>query len=190
MESTGVSNKIQASEATANLLIKAGKENWVTPREDMINAKGKGVLRTFWLKPKSSMTSSSTSTNSDAPSNSDGHVRRTVTSDRHDRAIDWVVELFKDYIKPILARHMACKHSGRGGKEPEAQGTMPIGTALIEVKDVIDLPSLDLKVLDHQDQMAKTIEFDARLSEQIRHFVTAIASLYLENPFHNFEHAW
>jgi class 3 adenylate cyclase len=42
MESNGVAGKIQVSQATADILIAAGKEHWVIKREDLIIAKGKG----------------------------------------------------------------------------------------------------------------------------------------------------
>lgn len=48
MESTGVKNMIQASEETADLLIEAGKQHWVQKREDIVHAKGKGTLSTYW----------------------------------------------------------------------------------------------------------------------------------------------
>ena len=44
MESTGVPNKIQASKKTADLLIQAGKESWVTRRAELVDAKGKGRM--------------------------------------------------------------------------------------------------------------------------------------------------
>lgn len=37
--------RIQVSEATAASLRTAGKEQWLIPREDAVQAKGKGVLR-------------------------------------------------------------------------------------------------------------------------------------------------
>ena len=49
MESTGVRHKIQISQETADLLIAAGKESWVRPRKDLVEAKGKGRLQTYWL---------------------------------------------------------------------------------------------------------------------------------------------
>lgn len=52
MEHTGQVGKIQASEETANVLMNAGKADWVRPREDKINPKGKGQMRTFWVEPK------------------------------------------------------------------------------------------------------------------------------------------
>lgn len=50
MESTGLRNRIQLSQATADLLIKAGKQSWITRRSDEVEAKGKGRMQTYWLK--------------------------------------------------------------------------------------------------------------------------------------------
>jgi class 3 adenylate cyclase len=41
MESTGERNRIQVSETTAQLLSAAGKENWISPRNELVAAKGK-----------------------------------------------------------------------------------------------------------------------------------------------------
>ena len=49
MESTGERGRIQVSESTATLLVHAGKSNWITPRPELVVAKGKGLLQTFWL---------------------------------------------------------------------------------------------------------------------------------------------
>lgn len=51
-ETTGSPNRIHLSKDTANLLIEAGKSNWVTPREEKVVAKGKGMfLETVSTKP-------------------------------------------------------------------------------------------------------------------------------------------
>ncbi|CAB9521724.1 Receptor-type guanylate cyclase gcy [Seminavis robusta] len=50
MESTGKPWKIQASEETAELLRLAGKDDWVRPREELVEAKGKGTLMTYWVE--------------------------------------------------------------------------------------------------------------------------------------------
>ncbi len=49
MESTGLPNMIQISSQTAKLLEKEGHKDWFTPREDLVHAKGKGELQTYWL---------------------------------------------------------------------------------------------------------------------------------------------
>lgn len=50
METTALPGTIQLSKATADLLITAGKQRWLTARADKIQAKGKGELQTFWLE--------------------------------------------------------------------------------------------------------------------------------------------
>ena len=34
---------------TAKLLTDSGKGHWISPRKDMVEAKGKGKLQTYWL---------------------------------------------------------------------------------------------------------------------------------------------
>jgi class 3 adenylate cyclase len=45
METTGAKGKIQIPEETAKLLIEAGREQWLTAREEKVKAKGKGMLQ-------------------------------------------------------------------------------------------------------------------------------------------------
>jgi hypothetical protein len=49
MESTGFPNRIQVSQSTAQLLLEAGKGNWFLPRGDLVHAKGKGSIQTYWV---------------------------------------------------------------------------------------------------------------------------------------------
>lgn len=49
MESNGVPMQIQISDATAALLREKNKGHWLTPRADMVVAKGKGEMQTYWL---------------------------------------------------------------------------------------------------------------------------------------------
>jgi hypothetical protein len=44
MESNGLPWKIQVSESTAKVLIQSGKKDWLQPREETIEAKGKANL--------------------------------------------------------------------------------------------------------------------------------------------------
>jgi len=50
MESTGEGGKIQASQATADLLVIAGRQTWLEPRKELVEAKGKGSMQTYWLR--------------------------------------------------------------------------------------------------------------------------------------------
>jgi hypothetical protein len=53
MENTGKNGNIQISPTTADLLEEAGKSAWSTPREDLITAKGKGHIQTYWVAAQS-----------------------------------------------------------------------------------------------------------------------------------------
>lgn len=66
MESTGVTNKIQVSQETADHLIASGHQQWLTPRVDKVVAKGKGVLQTYFVNISSKTISSSTSSQHDS----------------------------------------------------------------------------------------------------------------------------
>jgi class 3 adenylate cyclase len=50
MESTGMPGKIQCSQATADLLLLAGKSDWIKAREGLVQAKGKGEMQTYWIE--------------------------------------------------------------------------------------------------------------------------------------------
>jgi class 3 adenylate cyclase len=51
MESTGEGGKIQVSQATADLLLADGKGKWLEKRKDLVAAKGKGEMQTYWVEP-------------------------------------------------------------------------------------------------------------------------------------------
>ena len=49
METNSEPGKIHLSQATANELIGAGKEHWLSAREETISVKGKGFMQTYWV---------------------------------------------------------------------------------------------------------------------------------------------
>lgn len=112
MESTGAANKIQVSKTTANLLTAAGKDNWLTPRKDLVAAKGKGLLQTFWI-------SSGVQTNVISESHQNSSLE-TIDMGEEDeektpmdaeedallkqaRLIDWMVEMLLSRIKTLVS---------------------------------------------------------------------------------------
>jgi len=50
MESTGARHRIHISSDTADLLRTAGKASWIETRKEMVDIKGKGFQRTYWVK--------------------------------------------------------------------------------------------------------------------------------------------
>jgi hypothetical protein len=101
IESSGLPNRIQLSEETAALLVAAGKHHWVEPREEVVQAKGKGELRTFWLvMHKESDTLSTTSSDKLESTNKpskvaaiatvdDEELRLSLSRSRTERLVEW-----------------------------------------------------------------------------------------------------
>ena len=107
MESTCLPDKIQISSATADLLIEAGKSNWISPRDDVVEAKGKGSVRTFWLNQaihkNSTVVSSETSTCEGGDLSTQGLLLNNFDNVRRSRLVDWMVELFVEHLKKIVS---------------------------------------------------------------------------------------
>jgi class 3 adenylate cyclase len=68
MESCGQMGRVHVSESTAALLESAGKAGWVTRREDLVEAKGKGSLQTYWIAPEVDFSATVKDTQSDTMS--------------------------------------------------------------------------------------------------------------------------
>ncbi|CAB9501980.1 Receptor-type guanylate cyclase gcy [Seminavis robusta] len=56
MESNGVKGRIHVSQSTADSLIAQNKGDWLSERPDKITAKGKGVMTTYFVTPRSAGT--------------------------------------------------------------------------------------------------------------------------------------
>ena len=106
IESTGTKNCIHISEQTANLLIGAGKQDWIQQRVDKVTAKGMGELQTYWLtcnKPSEtdkSVSDGLSSTNHSVESAESQFCEDTLS--RKDlRLIDWNVDVLSKLLRQI-----------------------------------------------------------------------------------------
>jgi hypothetical protein len=190
------------------LIKESGKGNWVKPRGEQVQAKGKGSLETFWLLPKSRTRSSVThsSTNSNV-SCSNGSITETRDQDaadmpntrkeqseaKLDRLIFWVSESLAHSLRQVVARRNASTKPVRRGPAQESVRELEEEMSkhkivLDEVCEVISLPKYDAEAVAKQVD-PRTIDLGPEVETQLREYVTVIASLYQANPFHNFHHA-
>ena len=109
------------------------------------------------------------------------------------RLIDWNVEMLLIIMRQIVA-HRGNKKRVYNDKKPGFSGvdvdetstekTMPLN----EVREIIHLPEFDTETyktwMDPDE-----VKIDQKVTEQLHHLVSTIASLYNPNPFHNFQHA-
>jgi len=213
IESNGQRDRIHLSEQTASELVKHGKESWVVPRQDVIEAKGKGKLKTFWLKLNSESVAASTI----ASSVGEGEKAETITEAeiqeklkhtaafaaeaeakmeekrrlrenlnvRSQRLSDWNSELLLRLLKKVVARRNAllCNTATPEKLTAEALNMGSKGMVIDEVAEVIELPPF--KKADSGDD----VDLGPKVEQQLQAYVTEIASMYNENPFHNWEHA-
>lgn len=180
MESTGEPGRIQVSEATAQLLREANKEEWIAPRRDLVYAKGKGNLQTYWLGKSSSKSTSEASSRGvegEEPNRNWGKTERLVM---------WNCELLKKVLKKIERKRKLI-------------GTTPVAVAkkvehLADVDDIhlvvetVDMPLFDTAVGELMRNIAD-VNLKAEVEAQLLELVTEIAGLYNDNPFHGFSHA-
>jgi class 3 adenylate cyclase len=164
MESTGARDRVQVSTKTAELLIAAGKSHWVTPREETVAVKGKGQLQTFWLTMRS---------NTGTASENSGSTCGSESIDNEDMSAD---------------------------DDGPINALMGIHAGDLSVKDrrLIDwnvaLLSKFLQAVVKQRSSVQSAEsssdsIEPRVFSQLQSYITGIATMYRDNPFHNFEHA-
>jgi len=200
MESTGVKGMIHISQDTADLIIAAGKEKWLRPREESVHAKGKGEMKTFFVScgsqrstsvvSSSLETTSSVATDEDRDDVPDETKQSKLDTEKTSRLVNWNVEILLRILKQMVARRNAS--SAQNKKESAFSDTDAYdhddSRTLEEVREIIHLPIFDVKAAKDQDD-----EDDVRLPpevvDQMHLYVSNIAQTYNDNPFHNFEHA-
>lgn len=186
IESTGSRGRIHVSSETAALLRKAGKSSWLTEREDKVFAKGKGLLTTFWLSPRGDDTRTTSEAGSESGS---GDYQDDCMANKEGRLIKWVCDELSNQLKLIKAKNV---EQGKANKAAETmRSTLPdikradCVTVLEEVQEIIHLPHFESDLTVEIEE----VELGTRVEEQLTAYVTAIAAMYRNNPFHNFEHA-
>ena len=191
MESTGLPNMIQVSQATADLLIAASKEHWIKPRDEQVFAKGKGHMSTYWLsigneRSCSRRSASSRSQGSEVCDSTDSvniDENAVVSNSKTKRLVDWNVQVLLRFLKIIVARRGT---SNECIASDDWNGVAQLDVAVVdEVAEIIALPKYK-KMAEAESESAP---INAEVESQLHEYVTAIAQMYRNNPFHNFEHA-
>ena len=178
IQSTSHKGKVQLSTETANLLIEAGKAHWIEPREDLVEAKGKGTIQTYWLRVGGK---------DDGDRNTDSALRRSIleSNESKERLIDWSVTTMMGLVERIVASR-GKRRGSRSDKDADVSLRPTHWNVLDEVQEVVELARFDSQTVFRSDTRG-TISPEVR--GELRDFIAQISSLYLDNPFHNFSHA-
>jgi 3'5'-cyclic nucleotide phosphodiesterase len=193
MESNGKPGMIQCSQKTADLLTRAGKGSWVTKRDEMVQAKGKGMLQTYWVEPRNRGGSS----HSPSLASSDGDdvhhvmlgpIRRGPDVNLVEKLVDWNMEHFTTLAKRIVARRAVL---GGGNNMLSSlgseSGSDPAISPRSEVTEIISLPKFDFQ-LSSSRRPSKLpgpladVVLAPEVVDQLRHFISTVARMYWYVP--------
>jgi class 3 adenylate cyclase len=199
IESSSQPGRIHISSETAEFLVKDGKGHWIEKRHDLITAKGKGSLQTYWLKRINGKHcvgrddrdgGSSTTTDPDEPKDKDLRDldESNLLSEKTGRLIEWNTETLICLLKQIVARRSMSRRSSNSELRLSSLEKNQSQHPLEEVQEIISLPEYDAVAVINQ-RNSQGIEMEDAVVDQIREYVTCIARMYRKNAFHNFEHA-
>lgn len=100
------------------------------------------------------------------------------------RLIRWNVELLSQLLRQVMARAASTQsNSNRRLRGSPRKRLATQGTMLDEVKDVLALPKFDPK---NNSVDPDSIKLPQQVTSQLTSFVTEVACMYKQNPFHNF----
>jgi hypothetical protein len=193
MESNGIPNRIHVSEKTADLIREAGKSHWLTKRDELVSAKGKGKLQTYWVEPKNGGTKSVVSASDfssiddDVPDTKSGLESLVVQpglTEKQARMVDWNVALLGELLTDVVA-HREANGLSNSSKVDFSVIKSENSSSMVrdEFQERISLPTFD------NAQLIDKTELSPDVLTQLRTYVTAIATCYPDNAFHNFAHA-
>ena len=184
MESNSQPDRIHASSETAELLRNAGKEAWLSQREDKIVAKGKGLLTTYWVfldedlsgrglaaKSRHMLKSDDSIHGLDASTHAPVDLRDSIDAEKRARLSGWNAELLLRHLKQIVAQR---EQNGPVALESELSFDGQ-SKPFEEIVDVLELPS------DVATSLAVDVDFDKSVVEELHQFVRVISSMYREN---------
>eukprot|EP00980_Cylindrotheca_fusiformis_P001906 scaffold437_cov111-Cylindrotheca_fusiformis.AAC.4 len=207
MESSGQRDRIQVTQVTADLLKEAGYARWLIPRSSRISVKGKGEMQTFWVRKAKSPVAKKydfvdfkmstvderigadgdgSAVGSSGEFGIDPEVIQPLT--KTERLVDWAVAVLTSLLQQIIAsRGGVVKDIKSLSSEEMTIGTN--GTVLEEFTPIIPMKRFEAEDLQ-QRKRNSAIEISGKVKCQLRSYLSNVASMYQDNPFHNFEHAY
>jgi hypothetical protein len=196
IEHTGLRNRVHLSHDTADLLMKGGKEHWTRKRAEMVSGKGKGKMQTYWLHTPGQ------STEEDPDKAASQHAKvanKNVPLDELEdslppkvkRLVGWNVEILKKLLQLIVAKRDAIGNKKNYDAQVRKRETEILKRQYLmdEVTEIIALPKFDHTHHTKTKPGAAKEALPDKVVEQLKLYVSAVAAMHQDNPFHNFEHA-
>jgi Adenylate and Guanylate cyclase catalytic domain len=190
IEGTGERNRIHVSQETADLLATVGKGHWVEERGEKIHVKGKDELQTYWLIFRGSPSGQSRSSSSGADDTENGVDEKNHASSptsllnpfdsKTQRLVEWNTDVLSRLLKEVVASRLSREsYRVEGLPNDTAHGLAKDESmnVLDEVVEIIHLPDFDVQGVNRRVD-ASNMELSDKVKQQLRDFVTIIASMY------------
>jgi len=198
VESTGLRNRVHISSETADLLVQAGKEHWLKKRSELVAGKGKSNMQTFWLQSPGEPTLSNTEYDKTGAAMHIKAVNKNVSLDELEEAlppkvkrlVGWNTEILKKLLRQIVEKRVAMGNKRNYDAQIARMEAAYVKqkNCLDEVTEIIALPQFDVKAYK-KSQVHEKVEISQKVLDQLKLYVSAVAAMHRDNPFHNFEHA-
>jgi Adenylate and Guanylate cyclase catalytic domain len=208
IETSGSAGRIHLSQETADLVTKSGRGHWLTPRNDVVDLKGLGIVQTYWLKIKGEIAQNSSTVENSSDTNSTGgnpeahsddfvsspsllsNNHSSMTKAHQTTPLNWHKEVLGASLRKIIALRNLKNNSTSTVKVSssavekaltnlEADAVFAHGTP----GDCIVFPTIP-ESIDWG-----SVELDEKVESQLEVFVKEIIESYNPNPFHNINHA-
>lgn len=194
MESNGQREMIHVSQATADFLIKHGKEHWLHAREEKVQAKGKGEMQTYFVSPTTGAGSVAS-----AFSSSDGssvyeecqeiedvelaledfegtEEQKSEWAEKNHRQIAWLSDLLREELRKIVSQRK------EGVDSKSWDDGYQINRSFVWDDDIYN-------ALLSSGERGDGVTLSEDLDRQLFEFVSQIAYSYQDVPYHGFDYA-
>jgi hypothetical protein len=209
LENSSFKNRIHISSDTADLVIHAGYEHLVIPREDKVELKGKGEVTTYWVvtgshsksQASSGRSVSDTSEPDDAMALStpiicdlavspvvDGVIGQTRLCHDLERLVEWNTEVLSTLLKRVLSSRVAANDNitKTGSLKPgEGMAQWRNKLARDDIQLTIPLPDYDEAVANAMNNTT-LMKLPSVVRAELRDYVACIASGYKVRAFLDF----
>jgi len=155
-------------------------------RDELVEAKGKGSMQTFWLELRMMGSHMAAATTTSEVSNAE---HRQELDEHTDRLVEWNHDILSRLLKQIVAtRNVLGKSSAFSRRSVKSISSTPNGSVIDEVCEIIELPDFNAEAYLHQGDPDE-VQLEEIVDRQLRDYIIAIAAHYNDNAFHCFDHA-
>jgi 3'5'-cyclic nucleotide phosphodiesterase len=182
MESNSYPGRIMCSQKTADLLISSGYKHWLRQRSELVAIKGKGEMQCYWCHPYTN----DTSANRRESLTSDHSATLLLSRKGQVQLIQWVADMLQGILREVVVRRLII-NSTKTDPDTALFDSMVFSCPRDEVSETITIRN----ALDETANSSSFFhdELPKAVVSQLMDYISTIASLYQNNPFHNFEHA-